>query len=150
MVIQFYYFFFQIGHVKVSEKPIVKLDQICDDANDNTYLFITDDQGKQWRQLLEQKSSGFTWCGANEMASNPKTPTLEKAALCQRPTELEGAHVSSSQSDDDFTARLHRVTASLKQRLSASRKLFDRRPQGQNGHSSDLLTVPTAGTFSKL
>ena len=49
---------FQIGHVKLSEKPIIKLDQIIDDANDTIYLFITDSSGKQWRQLLEQKSSG--------------------------------------------------------------------------------------------
>ena len=50
--------FFQIGHVKLSEKPIIKLDQIIDDANDNVYLFISDSSGKQWRQLLEQKSTG--------------------------------------------------------------------------------------------
>ena len=49
---------FQIGHVKLSEKPIIKLDQIIDDANDTIYLFITDSSGKQWRQLLEQKSTG--------------------------------------------------------------------------------------------
>ena len=70
----------EIGHVKVSEKAIVKLDQVSDEANDNIYLFISDSSGKQWRQLLEQKSTGFTWCGANEVASHPKTPTLEKAA----------------------------------------------------------------------
>ena len=44
--------------MKLSEKPIIKLDQIIDDANDTIYLFITDSSGKQWRQLLEQKSSG--------------------------------------------------------------------------------------------
>ena len=49
---------FQIGHVKITEKPIVKLEQIVDNANDNVYLFISDASGKQWRQLLEQKSTG--------------------------------------------------------------------------------------------
>ena len=44
--------------MKLSEKPIIKLDQIIDDANDTIYLFITDSSGKQWRQLLEQKSTG--------------------------------------------------------------------------------------------
>ena len=50
----------EIGFVKVSEKAIVKLEQITDNAKDNTYLFITDSIGKQWRQLLEQRSTGFT------------------------------------------------------------------------------------------
>ena len=139
----------------MSEKPIVRLDQISDPANDCTYLFITDEQGKQWRQLLEQKTSGFTWCGANEAASIPKTPTLEKAASYQRSNpDLAGEGLQTVPnpqaygvvSDEDFTTRVHRVAASLKQRLSASRKLFDRKSPGHNGNSTDFLTVPNSGS----
>ena len=160
----------EIGHVKISEKPIVTLEQIVDDTNDSTYLFITDDHGKQWRQLLEQKSTGFTWCGANEIARTPKTPTLEKASVsCQRslvdhPAGMESSQLenqmsstaSSSQIDEDFTTRsrlagLKQMSvaslASLKQRLNASRKLFDRRLSGPNEHSADFLSVPHSGMY---
>ena len=153
----------EIGHVKISEKPIVNLEQIVDDTNDNTYLFITDDHGKQWRQLLEQKSTGFTWCGANETARTPKTPTLEKAVLSQRSlvdhqgfesSQVDQMSTASSQIDEDFTTRsrlagLKQMSvaslASLKQRLNASRKLFDRRSSGPNEHSADFLSVPNSG-----
>ena len=64
---------------------------------------------------------------------------------------------SSSQIDEDFTTRsrlagLKQMSvaslASLKQRLNASRKLFDRRLSGPNDnehHSADFLSVPNSG-----
>ena len=141
----------EIGFVKVSEKAIVKLEQITDNAKDNTYLFITDTNGKQWRQLLEQRSTGFTWCGANEVASLPKTPTLEKAAQAldiHNPIDK-----SPDPDEEEFTTRsrlagLKQMSvasiASLKQRLSESRKIFDRKfhAQNPNGHHVDHLSVP--------
>ena len=153
----------EIGFVKVSEKAIVKLEQITDNAKDNTYLFITDIIGKQWRQLLEQRSTGFTWCGANEAASHPKTPTLEKAAAG---ASLDTANPMDkspepSEIEEEFTTRsrlagLKQMSvasiASLRQRLGETRKIFDRKFQNQgsssnnnyspNGHHLNHLTVP--------
>ena len=128
----------EIGFVKVSEKAIVRLEQITDNAKDNTYLFITDIIGKQWRQLLEQRSTGFTWCGANEAASHPKTPTLEKAAAG---ASLDTANPMDkspepSEIEEEFTTRsrlagLKQMSvasiASLRQRLGETRKIFDRK-----------------------
>lgn len=154
----------EIGYTKPSDKPIVKLEQLADNANDCLYLFITDGRGKQWRQLLEQRSSGYTWCGANENASLPKTPTLEKAAGSNGTKLLDpddssplqqtpGSGIDRSDSNEDLPARsrlagLKQMSvaslANLRQRLSEGRRLLDRRVGGganQTDHK-DYMTVP--------
>ena len=157
----------EIGYVKVSEKAIVKLEQITDNAKDNTYLFITDTNGKQWRQLLEQRSTGFTWCGANEVASHPKTPTLEKAASGSSDA-IQDKSPEPSEIEEEFTTRsrlagLKQMSvasiASLRQRLGETRKIFDRKFQGgqassqsnnNNNSHLDHLAVPISSSNSDV
>ena len=80
-------------------------------------------------------SSGYTWCGANEVASHPKTPTLEKAAALDKGLS-EPSLAPALVEEEEFPTR-SRVAAlkqmsvasiaSLRQRLSESRKIFDRK-----------------------
>jgi hypothetical protein len=37
--------------------------QLVDEASDCTYLFITNEKGKQWRLLLERRATGYIWYG---------------------------------------------------------------------------------------
>ena len=84
---------------------------------------------------LPSLSSGYTWCGANEVASHPKTPTLEKAAALDKGLS-EPSLAPSLVEEEEFPTR-SRVAAlkqmsvasiaSLRQRLSESRKIFDRK-----------------------
>ena len=84
---------------------------------------------------LPSLSSGYTWCGANEVASHPKTPTLEKAAALDKGLS-EPSLAPALVEEEEFPTR-SRVAAlkqmsvasiaSLRQRLSESRKIFDRK-----------------------
>ena len=84
---------------------------------------------------LSSLSSGYTWCGANEVASHPKTPTLEKAAALDKGLS-EPSLAPALVEEEEFPTR-SRVAAlkqmsvasiaSLRQRLSESRKIFDRK-----------------------
>ena len=84
---------------------------------------------------LSSLSSGYTWCGANEVASHPKTPTLEKAAALDKGLS-ESSLAPALVEEEEFPTR-SRVAAlkqmsvasiaSLRQRLSESRKIFDRK-----------------------
>ena len=67
--------------------------------------------------------TGFTWCGANEIASHPKTPTLEKAVSCRKcphpgSTNPEVPGSTQTADDEDFTTRSR--LAGLKQMSVAS------------------------------
>ena len=48
--------------------------------------------------------SGYTWCGANEIASHPKTPTLEKAAALDK-GHSESSLASVIVEEEEFTTR---------------------------------------------
>ena len=84
---------------------------------------------------LSSLSLGYTWCGANEVASHPKTPTLEKAAALDKGLS-ESSLAPALVEEEEFPTR-SRVAAlkqmsvasiaSLRQRLSESRKIFDRK-----------------------
>ena len=84
---------------------------------------------------LSSLSLGYTWCGANEVASHPKTPTLEKAAALDKGLS-ESSLTPALVEEEEFPTR-SRVAAlkqmsvasiaSLRQRLSESRKIFDRK-----------------------
>lgn len=43
----------EIGHVKISEKSITKLEQVADESNDNIYLFISDSSGKHVKKIRQ-------------------------------------------------------------------------------------------------
>ena len=103
-----------------------------------TYLALAwnlnSNQITKWDNL-PSLSSGYTWCGANEVASHPKTPTLEKAAALDIGLS-EPSLAPALVEEEEFPTR-SRVAAlkqmsvasiaSLRQRLSESRKIFDRK-----------------------
>ena len=95
---------------------------------------LNSNQITKWDNLPSQPS-GYTWCGANEVASHPKTPTLEKAAALDKGLS-EPSLAPALVEEEEFPTR-SRVAAlkqmsvasiaSLRQRLSESRKIFDRK-----------------------
>jgi hypothetical protein len=51
----------EVGFTHLTNFKITCLEQLCDEAMDCTFLFITNEKGKQWRLLLERKATGYIW-----------------------------------------------------------------------------------------
>ena len=86
------------------------METVVDNALDCTYMFITDAEHKQWRILLERRSTGFTWGAEN-------APKIKEEEEEEQPrSRFAGLRNMSVAS-----------LASLKQKLSEGRKMLENR-----------------------
>lgn len=112
--------YFQVTSCKVSSRPVIKLESVVDNALDCTYVFITSADGSQYRQLLEQRSSGYVWGGSFvpiQAQSREKTPrTTSEESLAAPRSRLSGLRQLSAVG-----------LANLRSKLSEGRKMLDRK-----------------------
>ena len=139
--------------VKISPLPIVFLDTITDNALDCTFLLITcgrlmsagptasasnsQPRTSQFRLLLEQRSTGFSWCEGGGIGGGVNNNDEENRAPKDQDDASSNASSTGSTGQQQQPQPRSRLSglrqmsaagfANLRQRLSEGRKMLDRR-----------------------
>nr|XP_040571931.1 LOW QUALITY PROTEIN: uncharacterized protein LOC121121113 [Lepeophtheirus salmonis] len=101
----------EMGRVSFSKCAIVCLDVIWDKAMDCFYVIVTDSLQKQWRLLLEQRSSGYCWPRLEEGKSSTPPPA---PVSCESPRPQLPSLKNSNSIDDLSTPPRSRIASGIK------------------------------------
>ena len=136
----------EIGFVRLSQEPIVRMETMSDPSGDNTYLFITDADSKQWRVLLERRSTSYVWCGSGtaRVGSNKGPRSRSPIQDHQRRSSSDVDNSTTGGDSEELSTPMRSrfagirnmsvaSLASLRQKLSEGKKMLDRRVNSSGG-----------------
>ena len=136
----------EIGFVRLSQEPIVRMETMSDPSGDNTYLFITDAESKQWRVLLERRSTSYVWCGSGtaRVGSNKGPRSRSPIQDHQRRSSSDVDNSTTGGDSEELSTPMRSrfagirnmsvaSLASLRQKLSEGKKMLDRRVNSSGG-----------------
>jgi hypothetical protein len=133
-----------------SSASLVRLETITDNALDCTYLLLTADNRDQWRLLLEQRSTGYTW-GVSIAARAPPSGVSSNAEG-QSSTKVGSEEVQGLSRSRLSGLKQISVAglANLRQRISDGKRLMLDGRKGGGGASSTCSNSSAASASNSI